>query len=274
MRELPDATPLLHDPAALRERFDRDGCLLLRGLIGAESVNDLGGQVLALLSQRGWTSDPPDWADPHAGRFSYHIDVQRLEAFHALAHDPALFHIARSLLGEDVFVHPRRVLRTIWPLTRELTTPPHQDFLYIRGAAETLTVWVPLGACPREQGGLRVLLGSHRAGELPVHLYEDSFARFGVAVAEDDPRWATTDYAAGDALAFHSFAVHSALPNCSGPVRLSVDYRYQSTATPVAWRSLRPAEYPGIPDWPELLAGVPWSSELWLSLPESVRVVD
>src|SRR5262249_20832146 len=170
------------------------------------------------------------------------VDVQGREAFHRLAHAPALFGVARALLGDDVFAHPRRLLRTIWPGARALTTPPHQDFLYIRGAADTITAWVPLGPCRREDGALRVLRGSPGSAELPVSVYDGALAAYGVEVADDDPRWATADYDAGDVIVFHSLAVHGALPNCSGRPRLSVDYRYQSAATPVAPSSLRPAD--------------------------------
>ena len=200
--------------------------------------------------------------------------MQRIEAFHRLAYDPALFGVARALIGDDAFAHPRRLLRTIWPGEQALTTPPHQDFLYIRGAADTITAWVPLGACRREDGGLRVLVGSHRSGQLPVHVYEGALAAYGVEVADDDPRWASADYAAGDVLVFHSLAVHGALPNCSGRPRLSVDYRYQSASTPVARSSLHPADHPAIPDWPELLAGAGWCSEEWLAVPEGVQIVE
>jgi len=274
MRELQDATRLASSRTELRARFDQDGCLLLRGLLDPGAVEDLRCRVIALHEQRGWTVRAPDWVDPHAGRLAYHVDVQRLEAFHRLAHDPALLGVARALIGDDVFAHPRRLLRTIWPGTRALTTPPHQDFLYIRGAADTITAWVPLGACRREDGGLRVLVGSHRAGELPVHVYDGALAAYGVEVADDDPRWATADYAAGDVLVFHSLAVHGALPNGSERPRLSVDYRYQSASTPVAPSSLHPADHPAIPDWPELLQGVGWCAAQWVAVPEGVEIVE
>jgi hypothetical protein len=275
MRELQDAAHLLHSRhLELRERFDRDGCLLLRGLLDPAAVEDLRRQVLELHARRGWTNRAPNWIDPHAGRLEYHADVQRLEAFHRLGHDPALLGAARALLGDEVFVHPRRLLRTIWVGAPGLTTPPHQDFQYIRGACNTITAWVPLGSCRREDGGLRLLVGSHESGELPVQGYAGGLNAYGVAAADDDPGWASADYASGDAVIFHSLLVHGALPNRSDRPRLSVDYRYQPSSAPVAESSLRPADYPRIPDWSELLAGVPWRVERWLSVPEGVEVVE
>src|SRR5689334_19988628 len=48
MRELSDAARLVPTRAELRARFDQDGCLLLRGLLDPDVVEDLRRRVLAL----------------------------------------------------------------------------------------------------------------------------------------------------------------------------------------------------------------------------------
>ena len=50
----------------------------------------------------------------------------------------------------------------------------------------------------------------------------------GVPVDPAEAVWHTTDFAAGDALFFHAYTIHKALPNLSGDrLRLSTDNRYQ-----------------------------------------------
>ena len=50
----------------------------------------------------------------------------------------------------------------------------------------------------------------------------------GVPVDETQAEWHTFDFHAGDALIFHAFAIHKALPNLTADkLRVSTDNRYQ-----------------------------------------------
>src|SRR5262249_40042659 len=121
-------------------------------------------------------------------------DIQRLEAFHALAHEPALLEPLRRLFGEEGLVHPRNIARVMVPNNNTLTTPPHQDFIHIQGTVEPYTAWIPLGDCPRALGGLEVLPGSHRLGVLPVRPAKGA-GGVGVDTAELGLTWAGGDFA-------------------------------------------------------------------------------
>jgi ectoine hydroxylase-related dioxygenase (phytanoyl-CoA dioxygenase family) len=136
--------------------------------------------------------------------------------------------IARGLLRDEVLVHPRRIGRMAWPNYVEATTPAHQDHFYIRGSVETYSCWTPLGACPAELGGLAVAPGTHRRGYLD-HTVHHAGAVGGRGVPEEDiQEWHTADYAPGDALFFHAYTIHKALPNRTPDrLRLSTDNRYQ-----------------------------------------------
>ena len=48
----------------------------------------------------------------------------------------------------------------------------------------------------------------------------------GCTDACGDARWATFDFALGDALLVHKLTVHRALPNESDEIRVSVDFRF------------------------------------------------
>jgi ectoine hydroxylase-related dioxygenase (phytanoyl-CoA dioxygenase family) len=127
-----------------------------------------------------------------------------------------------------------------FPNNVQQTTGAHQDFQYIRGAADTYTIWTPIGDCPIELGGLAVLRGSHRAGFIEHRFFkEKKYAGHGLA---DDqlPRnpgieWHAGDFAAGDVLIFHSHTIHKALPNLTTDrLRLSTDNRYTRTGDAVS----------------------------------------
>ncbi len=71
--------------------------------------------------------------------------------------------------------------------------------------------------------------GTHRRGFLDhsVH-HPGAVGGCGVPVDPSEATWHTTDFAPGDALFFHAFTIHKALPNLSGDrLRLSTDNRYQ-----------------------------------------------
>src|SRR5690606_355038 len=137
-----------------------------------------------------WEGQPDYW--PAFERF------QRMPRFHALAHSPALVQVLERLFGETVLVHPRNIGRIIFP--DAAPTPPHQDFLHIRGTPDTWTAWLPLGDAPREVGGLALLPGSHTQGLLPSRAMPGAGGS-GVDVPEN-AGWQTTDYRPGDAVLF------------------------------------------------------------------------
>lgn len=281
--EFTESMALLDRPLELIERFRTDGYLFFRGLVEASAVLDVRRDILVELAALGWLAAGTDPMEAVPGPVIYregntdgwwrgYRAIQRLERYHRLAHDPALLRPIRALIGdgEDVLVHPRKIARVTYPGS-DFPTPPHQDFPLIQGGTDVFTLWMPLGDCPREMGGLRILEGSHREGLREV-IAARGVAGVGVRAAEDDPRWRTTDYRSGDVLVFLSLSVHWAPPNKGSQVRLSADYRYQSVAQPVVEGSLHPHGWPSIPDWDELTAG--WSSAAWVEAPGGLSISD
>lgn len=274
MRELCDSMAFTSAPGALQERFDADGYLFLRGLIAASPLDELAAAVVRIMDDLDLPDAGPEVLERFkTTRVAFYTDLQKLEVFHAPSHDPRLLQVMRAIVGEDAFVHPQRLFRTVLPNIPELVTPPHQDYAYIRGTEQTVTAWIPVRRCAADQGGLRLLPGSHTRGVLPL-VANTALAGSGVVVEDPDAAWATAEYAPGDVLLFHSLTVHGGTANRSANTRLSADYRYQSARQPVADRSLSPPGRPGVPDWPDLLATVPWDHRRWLSVPDGLRVVE
>ena len=240
LRPFAESNPLA-SPAALRAQMDEQGYLFFRRLVPAEDVLAVRRDVLAECAAAGWLDparDPmdavvaPDMQPTSEGQPPYmavYRKVLKLPRFHAFPAHPALMQIARHLLAGEVLVHPRRIGRLTFPNNQGATTPAHQDHYYIRGAVETYSCWAPLGDCPMSLGGLAVWPGTQRRGFLDhsVH-HPGAVGGCGVPVDPAEAVWHTTDFEAGDALFFHSYTIHKALPNESGDrLRVSTDNRYQ-----------------------------------------------
>src|SRR5262249_37157864 len=145
-------------------------------------------------------------------------EVQKLESFHTLAHDPTLVTTMRSVLGGDsAFPHPLKIARLAFPDHYEASTPPHQDFPNNEGTERLTATWVPLTDIPPELGGLAILRGSHRYGLLQMAGHIGAGNRCAVIPPEmaEECRWVTTEFHQGDVLVFPSLAVHASLHNAS-----------------------------------------------------------
>jgi hypothetical protein len=267
--EFIDSTPLLADPAALRQRMDSDSFLFFRGLVPRGTILNLREQILLICQRKGWLDpDSPlmdaiispaahlmePWGGVGVTQEAYG-EIYQLEDFHRLAHHPAILGPLETLMGEAVLPHPRNIARMMFPTSANAPTPPHQDYIHIQGTQAVYTCWLPAGDCSQALGGLSLLRGSHKVGILPVR---ESSGAGGRAVILDGlgDDWVTGDFAAGDALLFHSLTVHKSLPNqFPNRLRLSIDYRYQPVTLPIEERSLLP--HGDVIPWEEVYAGWP-----------------
>lgn len=242
------------DAAQLRAAMERQGYLFFRRLVPADDVLVVRRAVLEQCAEAGWLDPDRDLMDgvvaagmspTTEGQPPYmavYRTVLRLPVFHSFPEHPALMGVARALLGEQVLVHPRRIGRITFPNNTVATTPPHQDHFYIRGSVDTYSCWTPLGDCPTALGGLAVWPGSHRHGfvEHTVH-HAGAVGGRGVPVDTPEAVWHTGDFRAGDALFFHAFTIHKALPNLTADrLRVSTDNRYQRPDEAIDPGALRP----------------------------------
>jgi len=225
----------------LRATMAEQGYLFFRRLIPVQDVLAVRRDVLRLCQAAGWLDrsrdlleavvapDMPPTTEGQPVYMAVYRKVLKLPSFHDFPCQPALMRTAQTLLGGQVLVHPRRIGRMSFPNNTVATTPPHQDHYYIRGSVDTYSCWTPLGACPITLGGLAIWPRTHRRGFIDhsVH-HPGAVGGCGVPVDPAEATWHTTDFEPGDALFFHAFTIHKALPNHSGnQLRLSTDNRYQ-----------------------------------------------
>ena len=258
-----DSTELVGDSKALRARLDLDGYLYVRGLIPPETIDAVRGGFTSAMAAADWFLGDPELlradprafcVEPQAGFREVYHHAYRSEAFHALAHSVTGM-LSTLLPTADILVHPRPIGRIVFPAGHapdgaDYTTPAHQDYVSVQGTAATYTVWAPMHDVPREQGPLAVAEGSHRAG---VQRRVPAFGTGGTVVEDEAAlAWRSGVLRRGDALVFHSMCVHKALPNRTDRFRISMDFRFQSSAEPVCERSLDLST--GTLNWPMLYA--------------------
>lgn len=268
--EARDSTELVGDHSALRDEVQREGYVLVRGIVPPGVTSELRAALGRVLEAAGLAAVEDPHIRPAAPDVGVDVDADRglfralytLEVLHALPHHPSLLALAGALLGADqsaepLLVHPRPALRLVFPGTPGPVgaTPCHQDHLAMQGTTEVYTIWVAIVPCSTATGVLALAAGSHRGGVRPYR----SLAGSRVAGCDDsglEDSWVTAELDPGDVLAFHSLMVHRALPNTSKLVRASVDARYQRASEPVCESTLS-----GLADlpWDELYAG--WSEE-------------
>lgn len=265
-----DATSLLPDGDALRQRAADDGFLYFRNLLPVDLVERLRREILQVLSQHGLLDPGAPLQEARANRGAgqrmesfcgsgvsqeAYLGIQKLELFHALPHHPLLLDLFRALFESEVFVHPRHIGRVMIPGPAYRPTPAHQDFIHVQGARQTWTAWLPIGDCPLERGGLAVLRGSHRKGIISVAKAEGA-GDLEAILCDSDLEWVGGEYAQGDIITFLSTTVHKAIPATDAEhVRLSCDFRYQPIADPIHEHSLFP--HCKLASWDEIYSG--WS---------------
>jgi len=109
-----ESNDILADVDALLSRVDRDGYLFLRHLVDGEPILKVRRDIASTLQDAGCIdtgSNPSEAKTCYPARIAstdehkpVYDRVQKLEIFQSLAHNHALFRIARVLLGPDVLL--------------------------------------------------------------------------------------------------------------------------------------------------------------------------
>jgi hypothetical protein len=278
-----NSSDLVPNGPALAARMRRDGYLFLRNLLPRDDIANVQRQIAAIAHDAGWLQRNTRLEDAIADLDGFCVDpdptylqtlrqINRLEDYHALKHHPVLIDLLERMLGGPILPHPRVLMRNIFPARDEYTTKAHQDFPNVQGTTEVYTAWMPLIDCPMDVGPLQIATGSHTSG-----VYDFGIAGGAGGIEIKDPlegTWASSDFAAGDVLLFHSMAVHKGVPNRSHRLRMSMDVRYQLVSEPF---NIDNANADGQPlAWEDIYAN--WKSDelkyYWQRLPLTLKPFD
>ncbi|HMD21957.1 MAG TPA: hypothetical protein VKH40_16650, partial [Alloacidobacterium sp.] len=151
---------------SLKDDMDSEGYLLIRELLPANDLSRILRAITQIVLEAGWLL--PDHGllermvnagaacgDPDPSFMDVYEQIFSLEAFHALAHHPALQQVMTLLTGPHLLIHPKPIGRLIFPNCERLIVHAHQDHTAIAGDPESFTAWMPLHDCPEELGHCR-----------------------------------------------------------------------------------------------------------------------
>jgi len=228
-----------------RDIFARDGYLILPRFAPAAVLAELQQVVRAELAVRREPLEYESLADypglPSSVNTESGETVRRLlqaydrhPALASWATSEPLVEIMQSLLGESIYLvrnhhncvmtkHPQGGSRTGW----------HRDTRYWQfNRPELVNAWLALDTESENNGGLRVVPGSHRL-ELPLGRLDDPlFLRDDPSNQELLATAATVNLAPGDVMLFHSHLLHAAGNNRTDSVKHSVVFTYRAADNP------------------------------------------
>jgi ectoine hydroxylase-related dioxygenase (phytanoyl-CoA dioxygenase family) len=244
----------------LREQLKVDGYIWLRGFFPRQEVIAMRRRFFERMQPAGIVAEGSDPAegifsgqrDPTGQSTKLLAEFVRTAAYESFCFQPRLWQFYEQILGGDVYLHKRKIVRQTYPHDRR-TTDAHYDLIYLRGGTDSvLSSWIPLGDVPLEMGGLTYLEGSDQFGrqleaefaarnaslspEERLSAYNKNMSVTGgigrdlSALAERyQARWLVADYEAGDMVVHTSYTIHAATQNTSreNRMRLSTDIRYQ-----------------------------------------------
>lgn len=236
-----------------RRRFAEDGYLLLRDAVPRETALDLRETYFRLFDPRllengdaragVFSGRLPDGLPRHGTKGHPAHAFVRTERFRAFRRSPVFRDMAEAILGGPVKPVRRTPLRHFIRGSNRASRA-HLDYTYLDCPADScVTIWVPLGDCPLEAGGLLYLEGSHEDPAMEARL--KGFA------PTDRPtdrrpithdlkwladvtgrRWLGADFRAGDVVLHSPAIVHASTDPEIDLMRVSADIRFVRADVP------------------------------------------
>jgi phytanoyl-CoA hydroxylase len=205
-----------------RRRYERDGFVIFRNVLDAGLLAQ-ASQHVAWLQQRH-----PELRGEDLG----HELVARDSFWVRLISDDRLLDIAGQFVGPDIALFA----------SHYICKPPysgrpvlwHQDGAYWPlEPMEVVTLWLAIDDSTPENGGLRVIPGSHREDLHALRQREDLDSVLGSESANDVDESLAVDLtlSAGDVEVHHPHIIHGSDANTSPQRRCGLTIRYIPTST-------------------------------------------
>ncbi|MEZ4713181.1 MAG: phytanoyl-CoA dioxygenase family protein [Caldilineaceae bacterium] len=205
-------------------QYHRDGYVVARGLIDAETARRWKEVLQARLAQEGNLAIPSGvrvWMADDMDEFTgAQVCSERITA------------ALQQLIGPSVeFLSVKAVFKNG---QTNFASPWHHDWAYWKGSPK-ISIWIALDAADTDNGCLRMIPGSHTAvtemGDV------DDGKGFNARIGEKDVDAARVDtlpVERGDAVFFHDLTLHASCPNPSGRDRWTAIATYRNADQPDA----------------------------------------
>ena len=208
--------------AAEKNQLDELGYVVLPGFMSAELCSQLGKETEALFAREGERAGSEFRLEPDARRLANMVD--KGEIFERIISMPEILEYIGYVLGPEFKLSSLNA-RAPLPYTNQ-PQPLHADMGLVpdaKGYAVCNTLWM-LDDFTVENGGTRVVPGSHLWGKLPQEMLPDPYAphpdeiivtgKAGTVVVFNSHAWhgGTANRTADRRLALHGFYVRRDLP--------------------------------------------------------------
>lgn len=128
-----------------------------------------------------------------------------------------------------------------FPNEAKYATAPHQDFPYIQGSPDAITIWMPFVDVPHTVGAPSYIPGSHAQGPQPIKENEINTSNGTASVsARDLEKWQLLDFkkisvSKSECLVFSTNLIHKSEPNLSDYCRITTQLRFDNLANSTSW---------------------------------------
>ena len=225
---LTDSTSLIGDPEALRQRYNDEGVLYLRGVMDPGLIGWAEKQYRRVLAAEGLidaANEAPVWTGKTTKAWRP-CDALGTSVWHEIVKQPKLNAIMHDIFNADPVWIPIAAHRSSLPTGpvkdgQDIFAGRHQDGFYNEGMLFTIC-WMPIRDVNIDRGSFAVAPGTHKRGSLhDTSLKNNAIPRESIP----DHAWRSANFRAGDVLIFNYLTAHTALPNPSNEIRMSLDVR-------------------------------------------------
>lgn len=259
----------------LADKYHRHGCALLKGLFTPDDLLPTQKYIERLVGLRAQhaqlVSDATakdrfddgflalNQQDRHHGSVIFDA-CRRLLPLHVLSVDPRLIAIAQALMEtETIIASDVKAIRVDQPDEDKYLFNWHQDYPFIMDSEDAIVFWIPLHDVDDHNGCLRVAVGSHKLGILPMRVNDkrnaqnnkQKFMEIATPSCVDDFPQITVPAELGDVLVFSTLTMHCSQPNRSQHTRWTAQIRFGNFCHPNAVKR----------DWPGSLRDGSWFDE-------------
>jgi len=214
--------------------YKENGYLLVKGVFNLEEVEEMRGAVERVIQRAAQSK--ADWNAAWQGEYLPPEQLKKLvlKGFHDVHYHDASFTravvhpnmraVLTQIIGPNVQLHHSKML--VKPPENGAAFPMHQDYPYFPHTNHSmLAASVHLDYADEENGCLRVIPGSHKAGSLP-HVGSHYLNHKEYPTKDGTPCIAE----AGDVLFFNYLTIHGSDPNRSSRTRRNVLFQYKDAS--------------------------------------------
>lgn len=213
----------------LKQSFDRDGYVAIKGFLGKQQSDELISQTQRFVKEVVPTIPVEEVYYEDKANKSTLKQVQKVYDFDnyylKLATSDAVVSLAEELLGGPVALKNMQYFNKV-PYIGQ-ATPAHQDGYYFKiMPQQAVTMWLSLGDADENNGAVCYIPGSHKTGMREHNITKTLGFSQGISdwSAVDDENEVQMKAQAGDILVHHSLTIHRANANKSGNSRQSVGF--------------------------------------------------